>query len=120
MSTFQIGATTVTFTVNQDSFSERKDNPVLRAWDVELYLTLAADYTSLIGLVSGPITVRLCRGSAGITADIAMGGGPGPGTLTLDNVVGSPFLAALTRLERPSAYPSGGRRCRASFQECVV
>lgn len=119
MSSFQIGATLVNFTVNQDSFSERKDNPVLRTWDLELYLVLVTDYTLLIGLVSGPVTVRLCRGSAGITADIAMGGGPGPGTLTLDNVVGSPFLAAMTRLERPSAYPSGSRRCRVTFQECV-
>lgn len=119
MSSFQIGSTTVNFTVNQESFSERKENPVLRTWDLELYLVLVADYTALIGLVSGPITVRLCRGTAGITADIAMGGGPGPGTLTLDNVVGSPFNAALVRLERPSAYPSGSRRCRVTFQETV-
>jgi hypothetical protein len=119
MSSFQISATTVTFTVNQDNFSERKDNPVLRTWDLELFLALASDYTALIGLVSGPITVRLCRGSAGITADIAMGGGPGPGTLTIDNVIGSPFNAALTHLDRPSAYPGGGRRCRASFQETI-
>lgn len=120
MSSFQVSSTTVNFTVNQDSFSERKDNPVVRTWDLELYLALSTDYTALVTMVCGPVTVRLCRGTNGVTADIAIGGGPGPGILTMDNVVGSPFQAVLTSLTRPSAYPSGAKRCHATFQETVT
>lgn len=117
MSSFQVAATSVTFVVNQDNFTERRDS-LLRVWDVELFLTLAADYTTLNGLFSAPVSTRICPGSAGATAYVDIGGGAGKGTLTLDNVAGSPFTAALTRLDRPSAYPGGGRKVRASFQEC--
>lgn len=117
MSTFQISATTVTFLVNQDRFVERWAN-LLRTWDLELYLPASSDYTALAGLLSQPIHVGFCPGSAGGTPYVQIGGGAGPGTLTLDSVVGSPFNAALASIERPSAYPGGGRTVRVSFQEC--
>lgn len=116
MSSFQVGATSVSFLVVPEAFSERRGD-VLRTWDGELYVTTAADYTTLNSLFSGPVSVRTCPGSAGATAYVDIGGGAGKGTLTLDNVAGSPFTAALVRLERGSAYPGGGRRCRATFQE---
>lgn len=116
MSSFAVGITSVSFVVNQDSFNERRDS-LLRTWDLELYLILATDFTTFNGLLSAPVSVRLCPGSAGATSYVDIGGGAGKGTLTLDNVVGSPFTAALTRIERPSAYPGGGRRVRCTFQE---
>lgn len=116
MSSFQVSATTATFTVNQDAFSERHDT-LLRTWDLDLYLPAASDYTTLASLLSYPVRVGTCPGTAGATMYVDVGGGAGAGTLTLDNVVGSPFTAVLTRMERPSAYPGGGRRCRVTFQE---
>jgi hypothetical protein len=117
MSSFQVATTTVLFTVNQDNFSERHDT-LLRTWELELYLALAADYATLRGLLSYPVHVGVAPGTAGATMYVDIGGGAGQGTLTIDNVVDSPFTAALTRLDRPSAFPGGGRRCRATFQEC--
>lgn len=117
MSSFQVSATTATFSVNQDNFSERRDT-LLRTWDLELILTLSSDYTALASLMSAPVHVGTCPGTAGVTYYVDIGGGAGSGTLTLDNVVGSPFTAALVRMERPSAYPSGARKVRCSFQEC--
>lgn len=116
MSSFQVGATSVSFVDSENNFVERRDS-LLRSWDIELFLASASDFTTLDGLWSGPVSLRICPGSAGATAYADIGGGAGAGTLTLDNVVGSPFTAALTRIERPSAYPGGGRRCRATFQE---
>lgn len=116
MSSFAVGATSVSFTANQDNFSEQKD-ALLRVWNLELYLASATDFTTLASLWSGPVTKRYCPGTAGATAYADIGGGAGSGTLTLDNVVGSPFTAALTRIERPSAYPGGGRRARVIFEE---
>jgi hypothetical protein len=75
------------------------------------------DYTTLSTLYSYPVSIRTCPGSAGATTYADIGGGAGRGTLTLDNVVGSPFNAALTQISRPSAYPGGGRRCRVVFLE---
>lgn len=116
MSSFAVGATSVSFVVNQDNFEERRDT-LLRTWDLELYLTLATDFTTLDSLFSAPVSVRYCPGSAGATSYADIGGGAGKGTLTLDNVVGSPFTAALVRIGRPSAFPGGGRRVRVTFQQ---
>lgn len=116
MSSFAVGATSVSFLVNQDNFVERR-NTLLRTWELDLYLSVAADFTTLNSLFSYPVSVRTCPGSAGATSYADIGGGAGAGTLTLDNVVGSPFTAALTDIGRPSGYPGGGRRCRATFQE---
>ena len=116
MSSFTVGANTASFTVNQDGFDEQRPT-LLRTWDFEAVLTLSTDYTLLNSLYSYPISVRTCPGSAGATMYVDIGGGAGKGTLTLDNVVGSPFTAVLTRITRPSAYPSGARRCRLTFQE---
>lgn len=116
MSSFQVGITSVSFTVDWDNFTEQYQS-VLRTWDCEIYLALATDYTTLISLLSYPVTIRACPGSAGVTMVADIAGGAGQGTLTLDNVLGSPFNAALTRIERPSAYPGGGRRARVTFQE---
>jgi hypothetical protein len=116
MSGFQVSVTNVTFTVADQGFAERREN-LLRTWDLVLYLVNPTDYTTLVGLWSGPISVRICPGSAGATAYVDIAGGAGKGTLTLDNVAGSPFTAALVRLDRPSAYPGGGRRVQATFQE---
>lgn len=117
MSSFQVSATIATFTVNQDSFSERRDT-LLRTWDLDLFLPLVTDYTTLASLFSAPYHIGVCPGTVGATYYVDIGGGAGAGTLTLDNVVGSPFTAALVRMERPSAYPSGARRCRVTFLEC--
>jgi hypothetical protein len=117
VSTFQVAATIASFTVNQDGFTERRDT-LLRVWELELFLALSTDYTTLAALMSAPYHVGVCPGSAGVTYYVDIGGGAGQGTLTLDNVVGSPFTAALVRMERPSAYPSGARKVRATFQEC--
>lgn len=117
MSSFQVGATIVNFSANQDGFQEQYLT-LLRTWSFEAILTVTTDYTTLISLLSYPITVRACPGSAGATMDVDIGGGVGKGTLTLDNVVGSPFTAALESIQRPSAYPGGGLRARVSFQEC--
>lgn len=116
MSSFTVATTAVTFTANQDNFSERKD-ALLRSWDFEAFLANATDFTTLVSLWSGPVSVRYCPGTAGATAYADIGGGAGSGSLVLDNVVGSPFTAALVRIERPSAYPGGGRRARVTFQE---
>lgn len=116
MSSFVVSGTTATFLVDQDGFNERRDT-ALRTWDLQLFLAAEADYTTLASLWSGPIHIGLCPGSAGATYYVHVGGGAGPGALTLDNVVGSPFTAVLIRLARPSAYPSGGRKCMATFQE---
>jgi hypothetical protein len=114
MSTFVIGATTATFTADQDGFSERMDGP-MRVWEFGAVLALATDYTTLFGLRSWMVSKRQIPASATIYADI--GGGAGAGTLTLDNVVGSPFTAVLTRIQRPSAYPGGSRRVQVTFEE---
>lgn len=116
MSAFQVGTTIVNFTANMDGFDEQRPT-LLRTWDFEAYLALSTDYTLLYSLFSYPVSLRICPGSAGATMFADIGGGAGRGTLTLDNVVGSPFNAALVRISRPSAYPGGGRRCRVSFQE---
>lgn len=116
MSSFQVGATSVSFTAQDQGFIERKSN-LLRTWDMEIYLANASDFTTFEGLWSGPISVRSCPGSAGATAYVDIAGGAGSGTLVLDNAVGSPFTAALVRVDRPSAYPGGGRRCTVTFQE---
>jgi hypothetical protein len=117
MSSFAVGTTSVTFTSNQDAFTERRDT-LLRVWEMELFLVLPTDYTTFATLLSAPYHVGVCPGSAGVTYYVDIGGGAGQGTLVLDNVVGSPFLAALVRMERPSSYPGGGRRVKATFQEC--
>lgn len=117
MSSFQVSATVVSFTAMPDGFSERRDT-LLRTWDFDAYLVLATDYTTLASLMSAPYHVGVCPGSAGVTYYVHIGGGAGQGTLSLDNVVGSPFTAALVKMDRPSAYPGGGRKCRVTFQEC--
>jgi hypothetical protein len=117
VSSFQISATIVTFLADQDQFTERRQN-LLFTWDLSLLLTLATDYTTLLTLISQPVHVGLCPGSAGATPYVDIGNGVGPGTLTLDNVLGSPFNAALVAVERPSAYPSGSRKVRVTFQQC--
>lgn len=117
MSSFQVAATIVTFVDDEKGFSETRDT-LLRVWEFEAYLALPTDYTTLLTLQSGPVHVGTCPGQAGMTNYVDIGGGAGPGTLTLDNVVGSPFTAALTRVTRPSAYPGGGRICHVTFQEC--
>lgn len=117
MSSFTVsGHTACTFTASQDGFTERWQNH-LRTWNFELFLASASDYTTLIALYSEPVVIRLCPGTAGATPYADIGGGVGSGALVLDNVVGSPFTAALTGMDRPSAYPGGGCRVRATFQE---
>lgn len=116
MSSFSVGATSVSFTANQDGFNERRDS-LLRVWEFEALLASATDFSTLDSLFSSPVSVRICPGSAGATSFADIGGGAGAGTLTLDNVVGSPFTAALTSIGRASAYPGGGRRCRLTFQQ---
>src|SRR5258708_1221909 len=120
MSSFQVASTICTFGLaEQASFSERRDT-LLRVWEFDVYLPLVHDYTTLASLFSAAVHVGTCPGLAGAggTMYVDIGGGAGSGTLTLDNVVGSPFTAALVRMERPSAYPGGGRKCRVVFQEC--
>lgn len=114
MSSFQIGGTTVTFIVDMDQFAERVDGP-LRTWDLRLFLSAAADYASLLSLRSWQVSVRPIPGASVAYVDI--GGGAGAGTLTIDNVADSPFTAALTKMDRQSAFPGGGRICRATFQQ---
>lgn len=116
MSSFAIGLTTVNFEANQDGFQEQYPT-LLRTWSFEAILTVTTDYVTLAGLLSYPISIRSCPGSAGATMFADIGGGAGAGTLTLDNVVGSPFNAALSSIQRPSAFPGGGLRARVSFQE---
>lgn len=116
MSSFTVGATTVNFTDSSQGFSERRSN-LLRTWDLEVFLASASDYADFEGLWSGPVNVRVCPGSAGATAYVDIAGGAGSGTLVIDNHPGSPFSVALTRIDRPSAYPGGGRRCTVTFQE---
>lgn len=116
MSTFVIGGTTSTFTADQDGFSESTDRQTgLRTWTFTALLATSSAYTTLFGLRSWLVSRRAMPGGTGAFADI--GGGAGKGVLTLDNVVGSPFNAALPTINRPSAYPSG--QCRASvvFEE---
>lgn len=115
MSSFQVGATVASFI--DTTMSERRDT-LLRVWELELYLALATDYTTLASLMSAPYHIGVCPGGAGVTYYVDIGGGAGPGTLTLDNVVGSPFNAALVRMDRPSAYPGGARKVNVTFQEC--
>jgi hypothetical protein len=117
MSSFAVGGTSVTFTDDARSFTERKSS-LLRTWDFTLFLASATDYATLASLWSLLAPPRICPGSAGATPYVQVAGGAGPGTLTFDNVVDSPFTAALVRIERPSAYPGGGRKCSVSFQEC--
>jgi hypothetical protein len=117
VSSFTVGVTVASFTANMDNFNERRDT-LLRTWDLELFLPLATDYTTLASLFSAPYHIATCPGVVGVTYYVDIGGGAGAGTLVLDNVVGSPFSAALVRMERPSAYPGGGRRVKATFQEC--
>jgi hypothetical protein len=117
MSSFVVGGTTVNFTIDYQGFFEHKAN-LLRTWDFTVLLANATDYASLAGLWSGPVNVRACPGSAGATPYVDIAGGAGKGTLTIDNASDSPYTAALVRMDRPSAYPSGGRRCTVSFQEC--
>jgi hypothetical protein len=116
MSSFTVGITAASFTLNQDNFSERRDT-LLRTWNFEAFLALATDYTTLASLMSAPVHLGVCPGTAGVTYYLDIGGGAGQGTLVLDNVVGSPFTAVLVGMDRPSAYPGGGRRCRVTFQE---
>jgi hypothetical protein len=116
MSSFQVGATLVTFSANMDGFEEQRPT-LLRSWTFDAYLALSTDYTVLYSLYSYPVSIRTCPGSAGATSYADIGGGAGRGTLTLDNVIGSPFNAALSQISRPSAYPGGGRRCRVTFLE---
>jgi hypothetical protein len=117
LSSFAIAPTTVTFIADLDTFNERTDGG-LRVWEFKAYLTLPTDYTSLFSLRSWLVSKKPMPGgttSAATFVDIA--GGAGKGTLTLDNVVGSPFTAALTRIQRPSAYPGGSRYANCTFEE---
>lgn len=116
MSSFTVGATAVTFTDSSQGFSERRSN-LLRTWDLDIYIASPTDYATLESLWSGPVTIRTCPGSAGATPYADIAGGAGAGALVIDNHPGSPFTAALTRLDRPGAYPGGGRRCTVTFQE---
>jgi hypothetical protein len=119
VSSFAVGATTVTIQEQSDGFQEQYPT-LLRTWEFDALLTLTTDYTTLVTLVTYPITVRACPGPAGVTMITDYGGGAGPGTLTLDNVVGSPFSAMLIRISRPSAYPGGARKVHLSFQEAAA
>lgn len=114
MSTFVISATTATFIADEDGFAERMDGG-LRVWQFTAVLPTATDYTALFGLRSWLVSKRPIPGGSATFADV--GGGAGKGALTLDNVVGSPFTAALTRVDRPSAYPGGARKCQVTFEE---
>lgn len=114
MSRFTIAASFVNFTVDQEGFVERWDGP-LRVWEFTGLLALSTDYTTLITLRSWLVTKRPIP--AGVTTYIDVGGGPGRGILALDNVLGSPFTAILTRLQRPSAYPGGSRKVQMTFEE---
>lgn len=116
MSTFVIGVTTGTFTADQEGFVERTDGG-LRVWEFTALLTLAADYATLFSLRSWLVSKRPIPGGTAAATVVDVGGGAGKGTLTLDNVVGSPFTAVLSRIERPSAYPGGGRKTHVSFEE---
>jgi hypothetical protein len=116
MSSFVVGVTTATFTANQDGFNERAEPQTgLRVWTFDAVLPLVTDYTTLFSLLSWQVTIKAMPGGNSRFADI--GGGAGRGALTLDNVVGSPFNAALTAVSRPSAYPGGGRKAQVTFQE---
>ena len=122
-SSYACGAVLVQFTVNMDNYRQVREN-MLRTWDLELYLTAVANFTLLDSVVCALTSVRVCPGSNGSTpyVDVSgqgtgVGGGIGTGTLTIDNLIDSPYTAILTRLTRPSAYPGGGARCQATFQE---
>lgn len=117
MSTFQIAASIVTFTADQEGFVERMDGP-MRVWEFTTFLALVADYTLLYSLRSWLVSKRPIPGGTSSLADyVDVGGGAGKGTLTLTNVLGSPFTAVLTRIQRPSAYPGGGRKVLVTFEE---
>lgn len=116
MSTFVIGGTTATFTADQDGFSEATDRQTgLRTWSFTAVLPASSDFTTLFGLRSWLVSRRPAPGGTGVFADV--GGGAGKGTLTLDNVVGSPFGATLSAINRPSAYPGGARKASVTFEE---
>jgi hypothetical protein len=116
MSTFVISASTSTFTADQDGFSESYDQQTgLRNWSFTALLPTSTDYTTLFGLRSWQVSRYAAPGGSGVFADV--GGGSGKGTLTLDNVVGSPFGAVLYSISRPSAYPGGQRKATCTFWE---
>lgn len=116
MSTFVVGVTTATFTADQEGFSERMDAG-LRVWDFNALLVLATDYTTLYALRSWLVSKRPIPGGLASSTVVDIGGGAGKGTFTFDNVLGSPFTAVLTRIQRPSAYPGGGRKVQVTFEE---
>jgi hypothetical protein len=118
VSSFVVGITTATFTADQDGFNERTEpQSGLRVWTFKALLALTTDYTTLFSLQSWLVTKRAMPGGASTTRYADVGGGAGRGTLTLDNVVGSPFFAVLTQINRPSAYPSGARYAQVTFEE---
>lgn len=116
MSTFQVGVGLVTFTADQEGFSERTDGG-LRVWDFTTLLVLSTDYTAMYALRSWLVSKRPIPAGTALATVVDVGGGAGKGTLTLDNVLGSPFTAVLTRIQRPSAYPGGSRRVQVTFEE---
>jgi hypothetical protein len=87
----------------------------LRNWSFSALLPTSTDYTTLFGLRSWLVSRYAAPGGSGIFADV--GGGSGKGTLSLDNVIGSPFNAVLTAITRPSAYPGGQRKASVTFLE---
>ena len=113
-STFVVGATTVTFTAQQDGFSETFDGTLaLRQLQVPILLGATGDWATLLGLISWQVTPRVVPGASSPSVDIA--GGAGLGILTIDHNADSPFIAVLTGLERGSTYPGGGKLCTGTF-----
>lgn len=117
-STFAIGANTVSFTADENGFTERIDGG-LRVWDFTAFLVLSTDYTLLFSLRSWLVSKKPIPSGAASATFVDVGGGAGKGTLTLTNVLGSPFTAVLTRIQRPSAYPGGSRKVQVTFEEAT-
>lgn len=115
MSSFAVGLSSVSFDAVYEQPNDGRvtfDGPV-REFDLLLSIASAADETTLIGLRSWSVNVRPIPGGSNAFVDIA--GGAGSGTLTLDNVTGSPFTGVLYHLDRGTAFPDGRRVIRARF-----
>lgn len=114
-SSFVIGGTTVNFLlVDRDGFDETCGVGI--EFRLTALLASVADFNTLLTLRTPAVDVAFPPGAALTTLPVIdVLYGAGSGTLTIDNVTGSPFTALLKELQRPSATPDGKVRASCTF-----
>jgi len=121
MSTFTVtGVGDATFTATEQGFSDRAG--LLEEWAVTLIIDNDFEWGALFALLTPKelVSVRACRGAASTppTVSIDIGGGPGVGTVVIDDLLPTgTHEALLVELSSEAAVTDNGPRiAKVTFQ----